>query len=113
MVDIMCELQLRRNSSRVFHGKDGFITPRDLFRWADRKPRSYQELAEAGIFRLPPAEREARNGHEDQTQRSGIEERLRHRVVVQNQRMHRRNIHRKRRNTCQQQEQRQARNGPG
>ena len=27
MVDVMSDLQRRRNSSRVFHGKDGFITP--------------------------------------------------------------------------------------
>lgn len=33
-------------------GKDGFITPRDLFRWADRKPGTYQELAEAGYMLL-------------------------------------------------------------
>ena len=52
MVDVMTELQRRRSSSRVFHGKDGFITPRDLFRWADRKPDSYQSLAEAGYMLL-------------------------------------------------------------
>ena len=33
MVQVMQELQRRRSSSRVFQGKDGFITPRDLFRW--------------------------------------------------------------------------------
>ena len=52
MVDVMLELQRRRSSSRVFQGKDGFITPRDLFRWADRKPSTYQELAEAGFMLL-------------------------------------------------------------
>ena len=52
MVDVMIELQLRRRSSRVFQGKDGFITPRDLFRWADRKPSTYQELAETGYMLL-------------------------------------------------------------
>lgn len=52
MVDVMVELQRRRTASRVFHGKHGFITPRDLFRWADRKPLTYQELAEAGYMLL-------------------------------------------------------------
>ena len=52
MVEVMTDLQRRRNSSRVFHGKDGFITPRDLFRWAERKPGDYQELAEAGYMLL-------------------------------------------------------------
>jgi midasin len=27
---------MHRQSSRVFAGKHGFITPRDLFRWAER-----------------------------------------------------------------------------
>eukprot|EP00965_Chrysotila_dentata_P210645 6186010-Pleurochrysis_carterae.AAC.7 len=36
------ELQRRRSTSRVFQGKHGFITPRDLFRWAERKPGTYQ-----------------------------------------------------------------------
>ena len=52
MVDVMVELQRRRTASRVFHGKHGFITPRDLFRWAGRKPASHQELAEAGYALL-------------------------------------------------------------
>lgn len=40
-------------------GKDGFITPRDLFRWADRKPATYQELAEAGYMLLGERLRQA------------------------------------------------------
>ncbi|KAL5697769.1 hypothetical protein ACHQM5_028886 [Ranunculus cassubicifolius] len=40
MVNVMKDLQLHRQSSKVFAGKHGFITPRDLFRWADR----YREL---------------------------------------------------------------------
>ncbi|KAF3328833.1 midasin [Carex littledalei] len=36
MVEVMKELQLHRQNSRVFAGKQGFITPRDLFRWANR-----------------------------------------------------------------------------
>lgn len=38
--------------SNVFAGKHGFITPRDLFRWADRGAVGYQELAENGLFIL-------------------------------------------------------------
>ena len=52
MVSVMIELQRRRTASRIFHGKHGFITPRDLFRWAERKPGTYQELAEAGYMLL-------------------------------------------------------------
>ncbi|XP_072178223.1 midasin-like [Diadema setosum] len=36
MVAIMLELQMRRKGSGVFAGKQGFITLRDLFRWAER-----------------------------------------------------------------------------
>ena len=52
MVQVMQDLQRRRRSSHVFQGKHGFITPRDLFRWADRKPLTYEELAEAGFMLL-------------------------------------------------------------
>ncbi|XP_045787692.1 midasin-like [Trifolium pratense] len=41
MVEVMKELRMHRQSSRVFAGKHGFITPRDLFRWAER----YKEFA--------------------------------------------------------------------
>ncbi|EPS68043.1 hypothetical protein M569_06727 [Genlisea aurea] len=36
MVNVMKELQLHRQSSKIFSGKHGYITPRDLFRWAKR-----------------------------------------------------------------------------
>lgn len=36
MVDVMKDLQLQRQNSNVFAGKHGYITPRDLFRWANR-----------------------------------------------------------------------------
>ncbi|KAG1714135.1 Midasin [Nymphon striatum] len=36
MVAIMSELQMRRRASGVFAGKQGYITLRDLFRWAER-----------------------------------------------------------------------------
>ncbi|RNF03864.1 MDN1, midasin-like protein [Trypanosoma rangeli] len=52
MVDIMVALQLRRQSSQVFAGRHGFITPRDLFRWAERQPGTYQEMAEHGFLLL-------------------------------------------------------------
>jgi len=39
MINAMKELQLRRNHTSVFAGKKSFITPRDLFRWGDRKPQ--------------------------------------------------------------------------
>nr|GEU87507.1 midasin isoform X1 [Tanacetum cinerariifolium] len=36
LVEVMKDLQSHRQSSKVFAGKHGFITPRDLFRWANR-----------------------------------------------------------------------------
>ncbi len=36
----------------MFAGKHGFITLRDLFRWAARKPNGYQELANEGYMLL-------------------------------------------------------------
>jgi len=38
--------------TRLFSGKHGFITLRDLFRWAGRDPSNYQELAEDGFMLL-------------------------------------------------------------
>ncbi|KAI4355485.1 hypothetical protein L6164_004254 [Bauhinia variegata] len=55
MIDIMMELQLHRQTSRVFAGKHGFITPRDLFRWANRYGefgKSYEDLAKDGYYLL-------------------------------------------------------------
>lgn len=55
MVEIMKELQLHRQSSKVFAGKHGFITPRDLFRWAERFRmfgNSYEDLARDGYYLL-------------------------------------------------------------
>ncbi|KAN0037183.1 hypothetical protein ACTFIV_002519 [Dictyostelium citrinum] len=49
LVLIMKELQLnRQGSNQVFAGKHGAITFRDLFRWAERQPSSYEELGIAG-----------------------------------------------------------------
>ena len=55
MVDVMKELQLLRQRSKVFAGKHGFITPRDLFRWAHRFKKfgsSYEDLARDGYYLL-------------------------------------------------------------
>eukprot|EP00796_Vickermania_ingenoplastis_P012973 gene12973-8827_t len=52
IVEVMTNLQQRRQSSQIFAGRHGFITPRDLFRWAERKPETYQELAEHGFLLL-------------------------------------------------------------
>jgi len=51
LVNVMNELQMHRQQSRLFAGKEGFITPRDLLRWAGRHPTTYEELAVDG-FRL-------------------------------------------------------------
>ncbi|CAM1297592.1 MDN1 (predicted) [Pycnogonum litorale] len=44
MVAIMNELQVRRRSSGVFAGKQGYITLRDLFRWAERYRQASQQI---------------------------------------------------------------------
>jgi midasin (ATPase involved in ribosome maturation) len=36
MVAVMRELQRRRKNANILAGKYGFITPRDLFGWAER-----------------------------------------------------------------------------
>ncbi|OAD61618.1 Midasin [Eufriesea mexicana] len=36
IINVMTELQVRRKSTATFAGKKGFITLRDLFRWAER-----------------------------------------------------------------------------
>jgi midasin len=48
MVQVMRELQRRRAASNVFAGRHGFITVRDLFRWAGRGAVGYEKLAEDG-----------------------------------------------------------------
>ncbi|KAI4324806.1 hypothetical protein MLD38_030260 [Melastoma candidum] len=63
MVDVMRDLQLHRQNSNVFAGKHGFITPRDLFRWANRvrffsssdevsSKHRYEVLAREGYYLL-------------------------------------------------------------
>lgn len=55
-------MSLPVQASNVFAGKHGFITPRDLFRWAERGAVGYEQLAENGFAVLGerlrhPAER--------------------------------------------------------
>jgi midasin len=52
LVAVMKDLQRHRQGTRVFAGKHGYITLRDLFRWAERRPNGYQELAEEGYLLL-------------------------------------------------------------
>ncbi|CAN0878069.1 MDN1 [Linum grandiflorum] len=55
MVDVMDDLQRQRQSSKVFAGKHGFITPRDLFRWAGRLQKfgdTIDVMAEHGYYLL-------------------------------------------------------------
>lgn len=52
MISVMRELQMRRRTSTVFTGREGFVTARDLFRWSSRRPRSKEELAMHGFFLL-------------------------------------------------------------
>ncbi|KAI8972107.1 hypothetical protein BDB01DRAFT_854805 [Pilobolus umbonatus] len=52
LVKVYKELMERRQSTRIFEQKHGFITLRDLFRWAGRDPQGYQDLAENGYMLL-------------------------------------------------------------
>ncbi|CAH2065804.1 unnamed protein product [Thlaspi arvense] len=56
MVEVMKDLQRNRQSSKAFAGKHGYITPRDLFRWAERFKayggKSNDELAREGYYLL-------------------------------------------------------------
>ena len=55
MVEVMKELELRRQNSKVFAGKHGFIISRDLFRWADHFRtfrNSYEDLARDDYYLL-------------------------------------------------------------
>ncbi|KAI9291507.1 P-loop containing nucleoside triphosphate hydrolase protein, partial [Neoconidiobolus thromboides FSU 785] len=65
------KLQLRRQSTRVFESKEGFITLRDLFRWANRQAVGYDQLAADGYMLL--AER-VRKPEEKEIVREVIEE---------------------------------------
>lgn len=77
MIEVMRELQRRRQMTNVFAGKAGFITPRDLFRWAERGAVGYQQLAEDGFCIL--GER-LRSPEERETVREVLEKVLKARV---------------------------------
>ncbi|MES1910386.1 MAG: hypothetical protein MHM6MM_002989 [Cercozoa sp. M6MM] len=54
MLDVMGDLQRARQHSHVFEGKRGFVTPRDLFRWANRvgREQSLEKIALEGFMLL-------------------------------------------------------------
>ncbi|CAM9377533.1 unnamed protein product, partial [Scytosiphon promiscuus] len=73
LVKVLHELQAQRQSSRLFLGKHGAISPRDLLRWAGRKPQGKQQLAEEGYMLL--AER-LRSEEEKVAMRRVLEEQI-------------------------------------
>ncbi|TVU30479.1 hypothetical protein EJB05_22106, partial [Eragrostis curvula] len=83
MVQVMKDLQMHRQNSRVFAGKHGFITPRDLFRWANRyrtfEGKSYEDLAKDGYLLL--AER-LRDDNEKGVVQEALERHLRVKLNV-------------------------------
>lgn len=82
MVEVMKDLQRHRQSSKVFAGKHGFITPRDLFRWAERfkkSGKSYEDLAMDGYMLL--AERLRDEGEKAVVQRI-LEKHLRVKIDI-------------------------------
>ncbi|RKO94177.1 P-loop containing nucleoside triphosphate hydrolase protein [Blyttiomyces helicus] len=52
IVAVYRSLQSSRGRSRIFDGRHGFVTLRDLFRWAGRGADGYQRLAEDGFMLL-------------------------------------------------------------
>ncbi|KAI1311961.1 AAA ATPase midasin [Mortierella claussenii] len=52
LVEVYKKLMARRQSTRLFEQGHGFITLRDLFRWAGRGAGSYDELAQDGYMIL-------------------------------------------------------------
>ncbi|RIA85786.1 P-loop containing nucleoside triphosphate hydrolase protein [Glomus cerebriforme] len=52
LVQVYKHLMERRQGTRIFEQKHGYITLRDLFRWAERGAVGYQELAEQGYMLL-------------------------------------------------------------
>ncbi|XP_046844513.1 midasin-like isoform X2 [Xenia sp. Carnegie-2017] len=89
LVKIMLELQVRRRGSNVFSGKQGFITLRDLFRWAERYSKSEndestffdwnQQLAEDGYFLLAGR---CRNPREAEVVKEVIEKHMKRKIDV-------------------------------
>uniref|UniRef100_A0A0D9XKA7 Midasin n=1 Tax=Leersia perrieri TaxID=77586 RepID=A0A0D9XKA7_9ORYZ len=85
MVQVMKDLQTHRQNSRVFAGKHGFITPRDLFRWANRyrlfEGKSYEDLAKDGYLLL--AER-LRDDNEKAVVQEALQRHLRVKLSISN-----------------------------
>ena len=55
MVEVMKGLQRHRQNNKVFSGKHGFITPRDLFQWKERFKKYgkyYEDLVMDGYILL-------------------------------------------------------------
>lgn len=52
MVDTFLELRHIRQFTQVFAGKHSFLTVRDLLRWANRKPSTWEEVADEGFALL-------------------------------------------------------------
>ncbi|CAG8469891.1 6305_t:CDS:10 [Ambispora leptoticha] len=52
LVQVYKQLMEKRQGTRIFEQKHGYITLRDLFRWAERGAVGYQELAEHGYMLL-------------------------------------------------------------
>ncbi|XP_055005322.1 midasin-like isoform X2 [Boleophthalmus pectinirostris] len=86
LVKVMLDLQSFRRGSSVFAGKHGFITLRDLFRWADRyrleeqsQPSQdwLQQLADNGYMLLAGR---VRKPEEDTTIRSILEKHFKRRI---------------------------------
>jgi midasin len=73
LVEVMVALRYQRSKCNLFMGKDSFITPRDLLRWAERKSSSRLEFAEQGYMLL--AER-LRSLEEKEMVKSVLEEYL-------------------------------------
>lgn len=81
LVDVMIALRFQRSSSNLFMGKDSFITPRDLLRWAERRSSSRIEFAEQGYMLL--AER-LRSSEEKLVVKSVLEEHLKVKLTPEN-----------------------------
>ncbi|EAX95447.1 hypothetical protein TVAG_243360 [Trichomonas vaginalis G3] len=52
MVDTFLELRQIRQFTQVFAGKQSFLTVRDLLRWANRNPNTWEEVADEGFALL-------------------------------------------------------------
>ncbi|CAG8439564.1 5371_t:CDS:10 [Funneliformis mosseae] len=52
LVQVYKHLMAKRQGTRIFEQKHGYITLRDLFRWSERGAVGYQELAEQGYMLL-------------------------------------------------------------